>query len=73
CEASGTILAAIPSHSLRNILVPDIPAERRAQIALLVQQSHAARKQAASALEKGKRAIEVAIEESQERAMALLQ
>ncbi len=68
CEASGTILAAVPAKSLRNILVPNIPHEKRDEIAQLVEQSHAARREAKTLMEKAKRAVEIAIEESEERA-----
>lgn len=72
CEASGTILAAIPAKSLRNIIVPNIPPERRDEIAQLVQQSHAARREAKTLLEKAKRAVEKAIEEGEDKARAFL-
>jgi restriction endonuclease S subunit len=72
CEASGTILAAVPAKSLRNIIVPNIPPEKRDEIAQLVEKSHSARREAKALLEKAKRAVEIAIEESEERAMEFL-
>jgi len=73
CESSGTILAAVPAKSLRNVIVPNIPRDKRDRIAGLVQQSHAARRGAKALLEKAKRAIEIAIEEAEESAMFFLQ
>ncbi|MDO9289190.1 MAG: hypothetical protein Q7T83_10405 [Thermodesulfovibrionales bacterium] len=72
CESSGTILAAVPAKSLRNIIVPNVPPDKRDKIAELVQQAHAARREAKAILEKAKRAVEIAIEESEETAMEFL-
>lgn len=71
CEASGTILAAISSKSLQNIIVPNFPPEKRKEIARLVQQSHAARREAKVLLEKAKHAVEMAIEEGEDKAMEM--
>jgi len=73
CEAAGTILAAVPAKNLRNIIVPQVPPAKRQQIDDLIRQSHAARRQAKALLEKAKRAVEMAIEEGEEKAMAFLQ
>jgi len=72
CEASGTILSAVPAKSLKNIIVPNIPPEKQDEISALVQQSHTARREAKNLLEKAKRAVETAIEEGEERAMEYL-
>jgi len=72
CESSGTILAAVPAKSLRNIIVPNIPPEKRDEISQLVEKSHAARREAKALLEKAKRAVEIAIEENEERAMEFI-
>jgi type I restriction enzyme S subunit len=72
CEASGTILSAVPAKSLKNIIVPNIPPEKQDEISAFVQQSHAARREAKTLLEKAKRAVEIAIEEGEERAMEFL-
>jgi len=71
-EASGTILSAVPAKSLKNIIVPNIQQEIQDAISALVQQSHAARREAKTLLEKAKRAVEIAIEEGEERAMEFL-
>lgn len=73
CEASGTILAAVPAKSLRNIIVPNIPPEKRDEIAQLVEKSHAARREAKALLEKAKRAVEIAIEEGEDAAMEFIE
>lgn len=73
CEAAGTILAAVPAKNLKNIIVPKIPSSKRQEIDELVRQSHAARQQAKALLAKAKRAVEMAIEEGEEKAMAFLQ
>jgi restriction endonuclease S subunit len=72
CEASGTILAAVTAKSLQNIIVPNIPHEKQKEIAQLVEKSHAARREAKALLEKAKRAVEIAIEEGEDKAMEFL-
>lgn len=72
CESSGTILATVPAKSLRNIIVPNIPPEKRDEIAQLVEKSHAARREAKALLEKAKRAVEMAIEEGEDKAMEFI-
>lgn len=73
CEAAGTILAAVPAKNLKNIIVPKIPSSKRREIDGLVRQSHAARQRAKALFAKAKRAVEMAIEEGEEKAMAFLQ
>jgi len=70
---SGTILTAVPKESLRNIIIPSIPLFIQQEIASLVQQSHEARKKAKELLELAKRAVEIAIEESEENAQEYIQ
>lgn len=72
CEASGTILAAVPAKSLRNIIVPNIPPEKRSEIAQLVEKSHAVRREAKALLEKAKRAVEIAIENGEDEAIKFI-
>ncbi len=72
CESSGTILAAVPAKSLKNIIVPNIQQEIQDAISSLVQQSHAARREAKTLLEKAKRAVEIAIEYGEQQAMDFL-
>ncbi len=72
CESSGTILAAVPANSLQNIIVPNIPQNKREEIARLVEMSHSSQRVAKSILEKAKRAVEIAIEEDEEIAMEFI-
>lgn len=73
CEAAGTILAAVPTKNLKNIIVPKIPPAKRQEVDDLVHQSHAAQQQAKDLLETAKRAVEIAIEEGEEKAVAFLE
>lgn len=72
CASSGTILAAVPAKSLRNIIVPNVPPDKRDKIAELVQRAHTARREAKAILEKAKRAVEIAIEENEDKAMEFI-
>lgn len=60
--SSGTILAAVPKNLVQNLIIPDIPKEAQKKVANLVQQSHAARRQARKLLEEAKRKVEEMIE-----------
>jgi type I restriction enzyme S subunit len=68
-RCSGTILTAVPKESLRDIIIPIIPLSIQQEIASLVQQSHEARKKAKELLEIAKRAVEIAIENSESEAL----
>lgn len=72
CESSGTILAAVPAKSLRNIIVPNVPSDKRDKIAEFVQQAHIARREAKAILGKAKHAVEIAIEENEEKAIEFI-
>jgi len=61
-KCSGTILTAVPKESLRDIIIPMFPLSTQQKIALLVQQSHEARKKAKELLEIAKRKVEEEIE-----------
>jgi len=63
-ECTGTILTAVPNESLKRILVPIIPIKIQQKIALLVQQSHEARKKAKELLGEAKGKVEEAIEKT---------
>lgn len=71
--ASGTILTAVSSKSIGSIIVPTLPKEQRKEIDDLVRDSHSARREAKALLEKAKRAVEIAIEESEEKAINFLE
>jgi restriction endonuclease S subunit len=68
-RCSGTILTAVPKESLRDTIIPIIPLSIQQEIASLVQQSHEARKKAKELLEIAKRAVEIAIENSEAEAL----
>ena len=69
---SGTILTAVPKESLRDIIIPLLSFSTQQEIASLVQQSHEARKEAKELLEVAKKAVEIAIEEGEEKAKIYL-
>ena len=60
-ECTGTILSAVPSESIKNLLIPILPEQIQREIAKLVRQSHDARKKAKELLEKSEKIIEYAI------------
>ena len=61
-ECAGTILTAVPSESLKRIIIPILPPETQQKIAELIKQSHEARRKAKELLEEAKRKVEEAIE-----------
>jgi type I restriction enzyme, S subunit len=71
-KCSGTILTAVPKESLRDIIIPILPFSTQQEIASLVKQSHEARKEAKELLEVAKKAVEIAIEEGEEKAKIYL-
>ncbi len=68
-RCSGTILTAVPKESLRDTIIPIIPLSIQQEIASLIQQSHEARKKAKELLEIAKRAVEIAVENSEAEAL----
>jgi len=72
-KCSGTILTAVPKESLRDIIIPLIPLSTQQKIASLVQQSHEARKRAKELLEIAKKAVEIAIEKNESKALEFLE
>lgn len=69
---SGTILTAISKTELEQIPIPIINSTKQKEIAELVEESFALKKQSEDLLETAKRAVEIAIEESEEKAMFFL-
>lgn len=61
-ECAGTILTAVPSESLKRIIIPILPPETQQKIAELIKQSHEARRKVKELLEEAKRKVEEAIE-----------
>jgi len=68
----GTSYPTIDDSDVKSIPVPIINPTVVENIATLVQQSHAARQEAKAILEKAKQAVEIAIEEGEDEAAALL-
>lgn len=68
-KCSGTILTAVSKESLRDIIIPLLPFSTQQKIASLVQESHEGRRKAKELLEIAKKAVEIAIENSEEEAL----
>jgi len=71
-ECSGTILTAVPTGSLKRIIIPCIPDKTQQKIASLIQKSHAARKKADELLKIAKRAVEIAIENGDKESLEFI-
>lgn len=71
-DAGGSIIKHWKPSEVRKTLIPRLSDDKEKEIAGLVQQSHAARREAKSLLKKAKRAIEIAIEENEERAIEFI-
>lgn len=69
---SGTILTAINKSEFQNIPVPLIDKDTQLQISSLIQESFRLKKESEQLLDLAKRAVEVAIEEGEERAMEVI-
>jgi restriction endonuclease S subunit len=70
---SGTILTAINKTEFENIPIPIIDKHIQQQIASLVSESFTLKKQSEQLLETAKRAVEIAIEESEEVALQFIE
>jgi len=71
-RCSGTILTAISKEEFLNLPFPVINNETQSQIATLIQSSFTLRKESENLLETAKRAIEIAIEQDEDKAMEML-
>ncbi len=71
-DAGGSIIKHWKPSEVRKTLIPRLSPAKESEIAALVQQSHAARREAKAILEKAKRAVEIAIEEGEEEATKFL-
>ncbi len=69
----GSVIKHWKPSEVCKTLVPRLSQQEESDIAALVQQSHAARQQAKALLEKARRAVEIAIEENEEHAIAFLE
>lgn len=70
---SGTILTAINKTELNNILIPKISSHTQEELANFVEESFLLREKSDMLLEAAKRAVEIAIEESEESAFKYLE
>lgn len=68
----GTSYPTIDDVDVLRLPIPIISTETQEKISDLVIQSHAARREAKSLLQKAKRAVEIAIEENEERAIEFI-
>ncbi len=71
-EFTQTAQPKISDNSLRNIIVPMVDKETQTQIATQIQTSFTLRQQSEKLLELAKRAVEIAIEQDEQSAMAFL-
>ena len=69
CEASGTILTAVPQTSLKKILVPNIEKSKRDKINQLVMDSNSSWNKAKILFQEAKNAIEISIEKNEKIAI----
>jgi hypothetical protein len=71
-HTSASLYPTISERDLLKLPIPKIPDNAAAQITAQVRQAHVARQQAQALLAKAKRAVEIAIEEGEDKGMALL-
>lgn len=71
-DAGGSIIKHWKPSEVRKTLIPRLSNGKENEIAQLVEKSHAARRDAKALLEKAKRAVEIAIEENEERAIEFI-
>lgn len=71
-KSNGGVQPEINQPSLKSIVVPKLDQEIQRMIRKSVEESHNARNQAKSLLDRAKRAVEIAIEESEAAALAYL-
>jgi len=69
---SGSAQAELYPNDMEHFLVPFITPQKQQQISALVQQSHVEERQASTLLSTAKRAIQIAIEEDETKAMDFL-
>lgn len=65
----GTSYPTINDADIKALPIPIIPAQLQERMSVLVNQSYLARQEAKALLEKAKRAVEIAIEECEDKAM----
>lgn len=72
-NCSGTILTAINKNEFLDIIIPIIKEEAQTQIEVSIKESFSLKKQSKHLLEVAKRAVEIAIEESEEVALKYIE
>jgi hypothetical protein len=71
-DAGGSIIKHWRPSKVRETLIPRLSPTKEGEIAELVQQAHTARRDAKMKLENAKKAVEIAIEEGEDKAMELI-
>lgn len=71
-QSNGSVQPEISQPSLKRVLIPRLAEGEQDRIINYIRQAHAARQQAQALLAQAKRAVEVAIEEGEEKAMKFL-
>ena len=71
-DGGGSVIIHWKPEQVKRLIIPNLPFSTQGEIASLVQQSHEARRKAKELLEAAKRAVEIAIEQSEENAMSFL-
>jgi restriction endonuclease S subunit len=71
-DCGGSVILHWKPEQVKRLQIPLLPFEIQQEIASLVQRSHEARKKAKELLEKAKKAVEIAIEEGEEKAINFL-
>jgi len=68
-DAGGSIILHWRVSEIENVVVPVIDYDKQQQIANLIEQSFALKKQSENLLETAKKAVELAIEQDEEAAL----
>jgi restriction endonuclease S subunit len=68
-DCGGSVILHWKPEQVRKLKIPLLPIETQQEIASLVQQSYEAREKAKELLDVAKRAVEIAVEESEEKAL----
>jgi restriction endonuclease S subunit len=72
-DAGGSIIQHWRIGEIENVLIPVIKIDKQKQIAQLIQQSFLLKKQSEQLLQTAKQAVEMAIEEGEEKAIEFMQ
>jgi restriction endonuclease S subunit len=71
-DCGGSVILHWKPEQVKKLKIPFLRLSTQQKIAELVQQSHEARRKAKELLETAKKAVEVAIEKSEEEALKIL-